>query len=49
MVRLSGLQFDKGKGGPAERELRVPKGSEVAAKVYYISKETHHSLLACCD
>ena len=50
MVRLSGLQFDKGKGGPAGRELRTPKGlKESAAKVYYISRETHHSLLACSD
>ena len=49
MVRLSGLQFDAGKGGPSDRNLRVPKGKEASLKVYYISRETHHSLLSCCS
>ena len=46
-VRLSGLRFDPAKGGPAGRVLRGRK--EAAAKIYYISRETHHSLLSCCS
>jgi hypothetical protein len=46
MVRLSGLKFEDGKGGPAGRELR----GEAALKfMYYFSREAHYSLLSCCD
>ena len=56
MVRLTGLQFSAFKGGPQGRELRGalqapkgPKGKEAGAKLHYISRETDHSILACCD
>lgn len=49
MVRLDALQFDAGKGGPAGRELRAPKGTKAACKVYYISQKSHHALLACSE
>ena len=47
MVRLAGLQFAPGKGGPQGRNLRAPK--EATAKLVYISKETHYSIEVCCD
>ena len=60
MVRLTGLQFSDFKGGPQGRELRgalqapkapkgKAKGKEAGAKLYYISREMDHSILACCD
>lgn len=49
MVRLGGLKFDHAKGGPAERTLRTPPVKGVREKLYYISMETHHSLLACTE
>ena len=47
MVRLAGLQLSDGKGGPQQRELRSL--TEVGPKLLYISRETHHSIEACCD
>lgn len=44
-VRLSGLRFSKGKGGPQNRILR----SEASGKLLHISLETHHSIEACCS
>ena len=44
-VRLAGLKFAQAKGGPQERTLR----SESAAKLVYISNDTHHSIEACCS
>ena len=60
MVRLTGLQFSAFKGGPQSWELRgvlqAPKGAQghatgkkAGAKLYYISREIDHSILACCD
>ena len=53
MVRLSGLKFSHGKGGPQERELRsatddTVSTTEAGTKLYYISRDTHHSIEACC-
>ena len=45
-VRLSGLQFSNGPGGPAQR---VNRSTEAAPKLFYISRETHHSIEACCE
>ena len=47
IVRLSGLRFSDGKGGPQQRELRSV--IEAGPKLLYISRETHHSIEACCD
>lgn len=44
-VRLDGLQFTAAKGGPQQRTLR----SEAHLKLYYISRETHTSIEACCS
>ena len=48
-VRIAGLQFSAGKGGPANRTLRgMPK--EAGAKLLYIvSKDTHHAIMGSCD
>jgi hypothetical protein len=46
-IRLAGLQFANGKGGPQGRELRGKK--EATAKWLYISRDTQHSIEACCD
>ena len=44
-VRLDGLQFTAAKGGPQQRTLR----SEAHLKLYYISRDTHTSIEACCS
>jgi hypothetical protein len=45
-VRLSGLTLSQGKGGPAGRALR---SEAVASRLFYISKDTHHSMESCCS
>ena len=42
MVRLAGLRFSPGPGGPADRQLRSAR-----EKLYYIGLQTHYSLEAC--
>jgi len=44
MVRLAGLRFSPGPGGPADRQLRSAR-----EKLYYIGLQTHYSLEACCS
>ena len=44
MVRLAGLRFSPGPGGPADRQLRSAR-----EKLYYIGLHTHYSLEACCS
>ena len=39
MVRLAGLRFSPGPGGPADRQLRSAR-----EKLYYIGLQTHYSL-----
>lgn len=46
LVRLSGLQFAASKGGPQGRSLR---NTEAGPQLVYISRDTHHSIEACCD
>ena len=49
-VRLAGLQFSKGPGGPAERVTKsAAKAAEARGKLFYIGRETHYSIEACCD
>ena len=43
MVRLAGLRFSPGPGGPADRQLRS------AREKLYIGLQTHYSLEACCS
>ncbi|EOD31043.1 hypothetical protein EMIHUDRAFT_203121 [Emiliania huxleyi CCMP1516] len=44
MVRLAGLRFSPGPGGPSDRQLRSAR-----EKLYYIGLQTHYSLEACCS
>ena len=37
-----------GKGGPAGREFRSA-AKEANAKLFYISRDTHHVMESCCD
>ena len=49
-VRLAGLQFATGKGGPAGRVTKsMAKETEAMGKLFYISRDTHHNIEACCD
>ena len=49
-VRLKGLQFAAGKGGPADRVTKsMAKETEAMGKLFYISRDTHHNIEACCD
>ena len=41
-VRLSGLKFAPGPGGPQDRQMRSG-----VTKLYYLSRDGHHSILAC--
>ena len=43
---LLGLMLSQGKGGPAGRALR---SEAVASLLFYISKDTHHSIESCCS
>ena len=43
MVRLSGLLFAPGPGGPAARDMRSG-----VTKLHFLSKDVHNSILACC-
>ena len=45
-VRLSGLMLSQGKGGPEGRALR---SVAIASRLFYISKDTHHSIEFCCS
>ena len=50
MVRLGGLRFDDGKGGPSGRVTKsMAKVAEGRGKLYYFGKESHISIEACCD
>ena len=44
LIRLQGLLFSPGPGGPAGREPR----SMAAKKLYYLSRDTLNSIEACC-
>lgn len=43
LIRLGGLRFAPGPGGPADRQMRSG-----VTKLYYLSRDVHHSILACC-
>ena len=43
MIRLSGLMFSPGPGGPAGRVMRSG-----VTKLYYFSRESHNSVESCC-
>ena len=43
LIRMVGLLFAPGPGGPAARESRSG-----VTKLKYLSKDVHHSILACC-
>ena len=43
LIRLGGLRFAPGPGGPADRQMRSG-----VSKLYYLSRDVHHSILACC-
>mmetsp|Transcript_4442 Transcript_4442/g.11661 ORF Transcript_4442/g.11661 Transcript_4442/m.11661 type:complete len:287 (+) Transcript_4442:209-1069(+) len=43
LIRLHGLKFAPGPGGPAARESRSG-----VTKLHYLSRDVHHSILACC-
>ena len=43
LIRLGGLRFAQGPGGPADRSMRSG-----VTKLYYLSRDVHHSILACC-
>jgi hypothetical protein len=43
LIRLKGLVFDKGPGGPADRALRSG-----VTKLYYVGSLLHNSILSCC-
>ena len=45
LIRLQGLIFSQGPGGPAGRGLRSADGK---AKVYYLSRESDNSIQSCC-
>ena len=45
LIRISGLLFSNGPGGPAER---VSRSAEKEGKRYYLSREAHHAILSCC-
>ena len=47
-IRLAGLQFSNGPGGPAGRVPRSASTS-VAKALLYISAGTHANLEACCS
>ena len=43
LIRLGGLLFAQGPGGPAARQMRSG-----VTKLHYLSMDVHHSILACC-
>ena len=43
LIRLGGLRFAPGPGGPAGREMRSG-----VTKLHFLSRDVHHSILACC-
>ena len=43
LIRLGGLLFAPGPGGPARRQMRSG-----VTKLHYLSRDVHHSILACC-
>jgi hypothetical protein len=43
LIRVAGVQFSPGAGGPAGRALRSG-----VTKLYYLSSDSHNSLQACC-
>ena len=43
LIRIQGLLFSPGRGGPAGRTNR-----RETLKVYYLSREAHNILEACC-
>ena len=45
LIKLGGLLFSPGPGGPAGR---VSRGAEKTGKRHYLSRDTHHSILSCC-
>ena len=45
LIRLQGLIFSQGPGGPAGRGLRSADGK---TKVYLLSRESDNSIQSCC-
>ena len=45
LIRLQGLTFSQGPGGPAGR---VPRSADGKAKIYYLSRESDNSIQSCC-
>ena len=43
LIRLGGLRFVLGPGRPAGRNMRSG-----VTKLYYLSRDVHQSILACC-
>ena len=45
LIRLQGLMFSQGPGGPAGR---IPRSADDKAKMYYRSRESDNSIQSCC-
>eukprot|EP00966_Prymnesium_polylepis_P217336 5030093-Prymnesium_polylepis.1 len=45
LIRLQGLKFSPGPGGPAGR---VPRSADGKAKLYYLSRDTDNNIQSCC-
>lgn len=43
LIRLKGLKFSQGPGGPQVREMR-----SVVTKLYYLGRDAHNSAESCC-
>ena len=43
LIRLGGLKFAPGPGGPAARNM-----CSGVTKLYYLSRDVYHSILSCC-
>eukprot|EP00966_Prymnesium_polylepis_P257580 5950579-Prymnesium_polylepis.1 len=45
LIRLQGLKFSQGPGGPAGR---VPRSATGVEKIYYLSRDTDNNIQSCC-
>ena len=45
LIRISGLLFSNGPGGPAGRKSH---SAEKEGKRFYLSRETHNVIVSCC-
>jgi hypothetical protein len=43
LIRMAGLRFAPGPGGPADRAMRSG-----VTKLFYMNRDLHHCILACC-